>query len=60
MAANGDIYKWYLLKAGKAGIGIAMVGITLCCFFLARFLLGIYRLPRDSREYLYKREHVEP
>jgi hypothetical protein len=36
-----------------------MVGVTLCCLHLLRFLYNIYQLPRDSREYLYKREHIE-
>jgi hypothetical protein len=59
LADHGYLYKHYLREIGKGAVGIAMVGVTLCCLYLIHFLIGIYQLSRDSREYLYKREHIE-
>lgn len=55
---HGHLYKHYLASTGKGVIGIIMVGLTLACFYLIYFLARVYKLPRNSREYLSKREHL--
>ena len=58
-AHHGPTYAWAGLWTLRTLIGTVFVGLTLGCLYLGAFLRSVYLLPRHSREFMHKREHIQ-
>ena len=57
---HGPAYASAGLWVLRTLIGTVLVGLSFACIYLVVFLRSVYLLPRHSREFMHKREHIQP